>query len=707
MSAGISIVICCHNSAARLPETLNHLARLSVDAAISWEVVIVDNASTDGTGEAAKACCPESIRDRLRVVEEPEPGLSYARICGIRTARHGIISFIDDDNWVCKDWLRIIEEIFSQNGQIGVIGGPSEAVYEVPPPPWFKAIQGYYAIGPQHVATGDVTDSLGTVLWGAGMTMRKAAAESLFAHGFEFLLTGRKGSQLLSGEDIELCFALRAMGWRFHYDERLQLKHYMPKERLAWNYANRLMRGMGITSVLLSLYLVALRRHPFDKQPAFKRTWWFQFLKSAKDLALLALRHPIQCATRREGFPITLDFQICIGRLAMLFSMRPQYKTSISRLELAKWNIVKSQEPGSLRGQEEQERGKLGNSTNSTKPGVSVVICCRNSARRLPETLRHLAAQKVSPEIFWEVLLIDNASTDDTATVANTHWTRSDIPLRLVSEARTGVANARFRSFSEAAFDLISFVDDDNWVPDNWIQNVVEFFSSLPEAAAVGGPSQPAFEANPPEWFSSISSYYALGRQHDFDGDITSRRGSLLWTAGMSVRKQKVTDLVSNGFSFLQCGGSHLSSMTGEDSELCFALRASGNRLFYDNRFCITHFMPASRLVWEKALSLMWHMGLANPVLSLYLIALDEVPYRNQPAYKKTWFFQFFKCVKNAGLHLLRHPIACLAQPEGCRAVLEWRRLAGAFIATRAIRREHREFIRQIRSAPWNRSNPA
>lgn len=52
--AGVSIVICCYNSASRLPETLQHIAEQEVAANISWEVIVVDNASTDNTQEIAK-----------------------------------------------------------------------------------------------------------------------------------------------------------------------------------------------------------------------------------------------------------------------------------------------------------------------------------------------------------------------------------------------------------------------------------------------------------------------------------------------------------------------------------------------------------------------------------------------------------------------------------------------------------------------------
>ena len=71
--------------------------------------------------------------------------------------------------------------------------------------------------------------------------------------------------------------------------------------------------------------------------------------------------------------------------------------------------------------------------------GVSVVICCHNSAKRLPETLAHLAAQDVPVGTPWEVIVVDNCSTDGTSEVASRTWaSRMTVPLRVVREERAG-----------------------------------------------------------------------------------------------------------------------------------------------------------------------------------------------------------------------------------------------------------------------------
>src|SRR5947209_4387756 len=153
--AGISVIICCYNSAVRLPETLRHLARQVVPASMPWEVILVNNASTDDTAEAAKKIWTElEATLPLAVVPEPRPGLSYAREKGIAAARYDILVFVDDDNWLDENYVRVAHEKMCGNAAIGVLGGYIKAQCETPAPPWFEPLQAYYAVGKQSRHSG-------------------------------------------------------------------------------------------------------------------------------------------------------------------------------------------------------------------------------------------------------------------------------------------------------------------------------------------------------------------------------------------------------------------------------------------------------------------------------------------------------------------------------------------------------------------------
>jgi glycosyltransferase involved in cell wall biosynthesis len=325
MARGISIVICSYNGAKRLPPTLTHLIDQRVPEGIAWEVIVIDNASTDTTAETVRSFESRFAPTPLRVVDEASPGLSNARVRGVREARYDIISLIDDDNWVAPDWVARVYGIFDQHPEIDLCGGRSEPVFETDRPKWLGLVDGYYAIGSQHPENGEVTNKPGTLLWGAGLTMRTQAFRNLLESGFAFKLTSRKGNLLTSSGETELCFALREFGCRFWYDNDLVLQHFIPKQRLEWSYPLRLMRGMGQSSVFIVLYLTALNRVPYKDRPQWKRGWMFAFLRAVKRLGTVVLFHPLDCYFQPEGSAHALKFRHGCGALAALWALRGRY----------------------------------------------------------------------------------------------------------------------------------------------------------------------------------------------------------------------------------------------------------------------------------------------------------------------------------------------------------------------------------------------
>lgn len=272
---GVSLVICCHNSRQRLAETLAHVARQRTARHTPWELIIIDNASTDHTYELAGQLTEEAPYER-KIFKENSAGLTYARMRGIAEARYEYISFVDDDNQICEAWVELCHEIMSKDPSIGACGGPSEAAFESTPPAWFDTFQQNYAVGPQGERSGYVPDSRG-FLWGAGLTIRRSAWMQVCERGFELLMPDRRGQKLSSGGDAELCYALRLLGWRLWYDERLRLKHYITTNRLDWGYLRKLMRACGRASVPLELYRKLVQLPGGDNE--YNRHYMFREMK--------------------------------------------------------------------------------------------------------------------------------------------------------------------------------------------------------------------------------------------------------------------------------------------------------------------------------------------------------------------------------------------------------------------------------------------
>lgn len=251
---GVSIIICCYNSASRLPQTLEYIAKQKVNDNINWEVIVVDNASTDNTAEVAqKLWAAYGHPITLKVVEEKQAGLSFARHAGFISAKYEYCLFCDDDNWLDRNYVTTAFQIMESDAQIGVLGGIGEAVCEIEPPEWFGDKQGSYAVGPQSSLEGDITYSRGFV-YGAASLYKKSAYLLLIKSGYKGFLTGRKGGKITAGDDSELCYNYVLKGYKIYYSPKLKFKHFIPTTRLTEDYYQKMCEGFRHSRVVLMLY---------------------------------------------------------------------------------------------------------------------------------------------------------------------------------------------------------------------------------------------------------------------------------------------------------------------------------------------------------------------------------------------------------------------------------------------------------------------
>ncbi|MBK0401902.1 glycosyltransferase family 2 protein [Adhaeribacter sp. BT258] len=239
MEAGVSVIICTYNGAALLPDTLRHLARQNVPPEIPWEVIVIDNASTDQSAAVAASVWENSgNKTPFSLLHQPQPGLTFARELGLAKARYEFVLFCDDDNWLCPDYVKRAYELMMQHPEIGMLGGYGELVFQEKPPHWARNSR-LFASGPQALRSGKVKTN---VVYGAGSVMRRTAFEALLKAGFRSRLTDRKGASLSSGGDYELCFALALAGNAIWYHDRLIFRHFIPAKRLTREYHERYFR---------------------------------------------------------------------------------------------------------------------------------------------------------------------------------------------------------------------------------------------------------------------------------------------------------------------------------------------------------------------------------------------------------------------------------------------------------------------------------
>ena len=118
----VSVVICTYNRCDLLPPALESVVEQSA-AGVGYEVIVVDNNSTDGTRRVVEAMIARRGHANLRYVFEGEQGLSHARNAGVRAARARVVAFTDDDVRAAPDWVASIKRAFDEHPEAAYVGG--------------------------------------------------------------------------------------------------------------------------------------------------------------------------------------------------------------------------------------------------------------------------------------------------------------------------------------------------------------------------------------------------------------------------------------------------------------------------------------------------------------------------------------------------------------------------------------------------------
>jgi cellulose synthase/poly-beta-1,6-N-acetylglucosamine synthase-like glycosyltransferase len=132
----VSVVISTYNRAARLPRALQSLLAQEAEG-VRFEVIVVDNNSTDDTREVVRMW--EGRDARVRYVFEARQGVSHGRNAGIAEARAPVIAFTDDDICVGADWVAGVHRAFLDHPETGFVGGRVVPEWSAPPPAWLTA----------------------------------------------------------------------------------------------------------------------------------------------------------------------------------------------------------------------------------------------------------------------------------------------------------------------------------------------------------------------------------------------------------------------------------------------------------------------------------------------------------------------------------------------------------------------------------------
>ena len=218
-------------SCPKFGDCLESVATQTLPQAVGWEILVVDNNSSDETHQAVKGF-QQRYPGRIRYLFEPTQGLSYARNAGIRGARSDILAFIDDDETADPGWLQNLTQNLHRGEWAGA-GGRVLAQWNGSRPRWASS-DSSFALGP--LAAFDPGLEAGQMTVppvGANMAFKKQAFHK---YGDFRTDLGRSGKNLLSNEDIEFGRRLLAAGEQLRYEPSAVTHHPVEETRARRDY---------------------------------------------------------------------------------------------------------------------------------------------------------------------------------------------------------------------------------------------------------------------------------------------------------------------------------------------------------------------------------------------------------------------------------------------------------------------------------------
>jgi len=226
----------------------------------------------------------------------------------------------------------------------------------------------------------------------------------------------------------------------------------------------------------------------------------------------------------------------------------------------------------------------------SDLPFVSVVVSTRNRSRTLAQSSVALLAVDY-PADRWEVIIVDNRSTDDTLAVAHEIARRRPDLVRVIEERELGLSATRNAGIREARGEIIAFADDDSFPESGWLRTLVEALMRE-DALVVGGSVEPWFQGELPAWFTERYLVYVT----DWDkGPEIQELTYNDYPRGANIAfRREAFERFGLFSTHLGYKGSRLVSC--DEIEICLRIERGGGRILYVPGARVRHITAAERI---------------------------------------------------------------------------------------------------------------
>lgn len=253
---------------------------------------------------------------------------------------------------------------------------------------------------------------------------------------------------------------------------------------------------------------------------------------------------------------------------------------------------------------------------------ISIIICTLNRSHSLRRVLESLLRLNITPDLDYEVLLIDNGSTDNTHTLLTEFVKNNPRRYRYFFQPQKGKSRASNTGIENARGDIAVFTDDDVTVDSNWIQAFWNAFQTNENVIAVQGKILLQEQiVHMPEWVDPgdllFCPYYAPSSELSYCDRLVG--------ANMAIRR---TAFEKYGFFDPRLGAG--ASGLGEETEFCMRLKEGGEKILYQPDAVVFHEYHEERFTWEFWCKRIQQQAHSNAIIDILLKQERMCRVRNQ-----------------------------------------------------------------------------
>lgn len=234
---------------------------------------------------------------------------------------------------------------------------------------------------------------------------------------------------------------------------------------------------------------------------------------------------------------------------------------------------------------------------------ISLLVCTYNRCQDLQELLETAVTQETGGEFSYEVVVVDNNSTDKTRDTVKEFIEAGHQNVRYFFEPRQGKSYALNTALNAAGGWAYVITDDDFILPSNWLRDIYQAFASHPEAGVISGKVLPRWQSEPPPWLTK-DHWSAIAMADYGDQPFYADENNPICLLAGAFRRDAVQEVGGYrpelGVSPDQIGGT-------EDLDILQRLWKAGHRALYQPHIAFEHKVGANRLT--KTYHRRWHTG--------------------------------------------------------------------------------------------------